>query len=85
MSDCVRVEKQGYTPSEQKIEETFEQQSQKCHGKLIITTTSSNISRIQQAVNVAVRHNRKIVFAGRSIEQNAEVAVRLGYLNFPKW
>ena len=84
LSDCVRVEKQGYTPSEQKIEETFEQQSQKCHGKLIITTTSSNISRIQQAVNVAVRHNRKIVFAGRSIEQNAEVAVRLGYLNLPK-
>lgn len=84
LSDCVRVEKQGYTPSEQKIEETFEQQIQKCHGKLIITTTSSNISRIQQAVNVAQRHNRKIAFAGRSIEQNAEVAAKLGYLTLPK-
>ncbi|MCL4397781.1 ribonuclease J [Patescibacteria group bacterium] len=84
MSDCVRVEKSGYTLSEQKIEETFEQQIQKCRGKFFITTTSSNISRIQQAVNVAQRHNRKIVFAGRSIEQNAEVAVRLGYLTLPK-
>lgn len=84
LSDCVRVEKPGYTPSEQKIEETFEAQIQKCPGKFIITTTSSNISRIQQAVNVAQRHNRKIVFAGRSIEQNAEVAVKLGYLTLPR-
>lgn len=84
LSDCVRVEKAGYTLSEQKIEETFEQQIQKCVGKFIITTTSSNISRIQQAVNVAQRHNRKIVFAGRSIENNAEVAVKLGYLTLPR-
>lgn len=84
LSDCVRVEKHGYTPSEQKIEETFDAQIQKCTGKFIITTTSSNISRIQQAVNVAQRHNRKIVFAGRSIEQNAEVAVKLGYLTLPR-
>lgn len=84
LSDCVRVEKSGYTLSEKMIEETFEQQIQKCPGKFIVTTTSSNISRIQQAVNVAQRHNRRIVFAGRSIEQNAEVAVRLGYLTLPK-
>ena len=84
LTDCLRVEKQGYTLSEQMIESTFEQQIQKCRGKFIITTQSSNISRIQQAVNVAQRHNRKIAFAGRSIEQNAEVAVRLGYLTLPK-
>lgn len=83
LSDCVRVEKPGYTPSEQKVEETFNQQIQKCNGKFIVTTTSSSISRIQQAVNVAARYNRKIVFAGRSIEQNAEVATRLGFLNLP--
>ncbi len=83
LSDCVRVEKAGYTPSEQKVEETFEQQIQKCQGKFIVTTTSSYISRIQQAINVALRHNRKIVFAGRSIEQNAEVAVKLGFLSLP--
>ncbi|MEK7565788.1 MAG: ribonuclease J [Patescibacteria group bacterium] len=84
LTDCLRVEKPGYTLSERMIEETFEQQIRKCFGKLIITTQSSNISRIQQAVNVADRHDRKIVFAGRSIEQNCEVAVRLGYLTLPK-
>lgn len=84
LSDCLRVEKAGYTLSEKTIEETFEQQIRKCLGKFIITTQSSNISRIQQAVNVAQRHNRKIVFAGRSIEQNVEVAIRLGYLSLSK-
>lgn len=84
LTDCLRVEKAGYTLSESMIEQTFEIQIQKCAGKFIITTQSSNISRIQQAVNVAQRHDRMIVFAGRSIEQNAEVAVRLGYLTLPK-
>lgn len=84
LTDCVRVEKAGYTASERKIEETFDEEIRKCKGKFIITTTSSNISRIQQAVNVAQRHNRKIVFAGRSMEQNAEVAIKLGYLTLPR-
>jgi ribonuclease J len=81
MTDCLRVEKPGYTLSEKRIEETFNQQVQKVPGKVIITTQSSNISRIQQAVDVAKIYNRKIVFAGRSIEQNVEVAVKLGYLS----
>lgn len=80
MSDCLRVEKSGYTLSEQRIKETFNQQVQNAAGKVIITTQSSNISRIQQAVDVAKTYNRKIVFAGRSIEQNVEVAVKLGFL-----
>ena len=84
MSDCLRVEKSGYTLSEKTIEETFEVAMRKCPGKFILTTQSSNISRIQQVANAASRFNRKIAFAGRSVEQNAEAAVRLGYLNLPK-
>lgn len=84
LSDCLRVEKSGYTLPEKMIEETFEKQISKCIGKFIVTTQSSNISRIQQAINVAQRHQRKIAFAGRSIEQNSEIAVRLGYLTMPK-
>jgi len=83
LSDCLRVEKAGYTPSEMKVEETFDQEIQKCSGKFIVTVTSSSISRIQQAVNVALRYDRKIVFAGRSIEQNAEASIRLGFLKLP--
>lgn len=84
LTDCLRVEKTGYTLSEQMIEQTFESQIQKCVGKFIITTMSSNIGRIQQAINVAQRHGRVVVFAGRSMEQNAEVARKLGYLSLPK-
>lgn len=84
LTDCLRVERPGYTLSEQMIEQTLESQIQKCRGKFIITTTASNISRIQQAVNVAQRHGRKVAFAGRSFDKNAEAAVRLGYLTLPK-
>ena len=83
LEDCLRVEKPGYTPSEQKVQETFDQQIQKCNGKFIVTTTASSISRIQQAVNVAMKYGRKISFVGRSMEQNAEAAIRLGFLKVP--
>jgi ribonuclease J len=83
LSDCVRVEMPGYTLSEQIIEDTIEKEIRRCPGMFIFTTQSSNISRIQQAVNVAIRNNRRIAFLGRSIEQNVEVTRNLKYLEFP--
>lgn len=83
LSDCVRVESPGYTLSEQVIEDTLEQEMKHCSGKFIFTTQSSNISRIQQAINVAIRNNRKIAFLGRSIVENVEVTRKLKYLDFP--
>jgi ribonuclease J len=83
LSDCVRVESPGNTLSERNIETTLEAEIRSCNGKFIFTTQSSNISRIQQAINVAVKNNRRIAFLGRSIEQNVEIARKLGYLNFP--
>ena len=83
LSDSVRVESPGYTLSEQVIEETLEKEIRNCSGKFIFTTQSSNISRIQQAVNVAIRNNRKIAFLGRSIVENVEVCKQLKYLNYP--
>jgi len=83
LSDCVRVESPGYTLSEKTIEETLEKEIRNCPGKFIFTTQSSNISRIQQAINVAIRNNRKIAFLGRSIIENVWVARRLKYLDFP--
>lgn len=82
-SDCVRIESPGYTLSEQVIYDTLEKEIKNCPGKFIFTTQSSNISRIQQAVDVAIRNNRKVAFLGRSIEQNVEVARRLKYLEYP--
>lgn len=83
LSDCVRVESPGYTLSEKTIEDTLEKELRECHGKFIFTTQSSNISRIQQAINVALRNNRKIAFLGRSILKNVEVTRKLKYLDFP--
>lgn len=84
LSDCLGSERPGYTLSEQIIEETFEQEIRNCTGKFIVTTQSSNISRLNQAIKVALRHNRKICFVGRSLDQNMEVATRLGYVQFPQ-
>src|SRR3989338_450634 len=82
LSDCVRVETEGYTLSEKIIEETLDKEIRNCPGKFIFTTQSSNISRIQQAIDVSIRNNRKIVFLGRSIERNVVVAYRLKYVNY---
>ncbi|MBI4136634.1 ribonuclease J [Candidatus Roizmanbacteria bacterium] len=84
LSDCVRAERDGYTLSEEAIEDHLELQVRKAQGKVLFTTMSSNISRIQQAVNVANTFGRKVLFLGRSMRQNVEAAQHLGYLRIPK-
>lgn len=82
--DCLRVEKQGFTLSESTLKEVFEREIESCRGKFIITMMSSDIHRIQQAAEVIHRHGRKIIFMGRSIEENVKTAARLGYLKIPE-
>lgn len=81
--DCLRVEKAGYTLSEKTIESTFERVASETAGKVLITMTSSNVTRIQQAVNVAARLGRKVSLSGRSMESTFQVAWDLGYLDVP--
>lgn len=83
LSDCLRSEKEGYSLSEAIIEDSFEREFRDMQGRIIITTMSSNISRIQQALWVAKRNNRKVAFIGYSIEKNVAVANKLGYLKIP--
>ena len=83
LSDCLRSEKPGYTPSEKVVEKIFESEIIDCRGKFLMTTISSNISRLQQAIDVSIKYGRKIVLVGRSITHNVEVARRLGFLDFP--
>ena len=84
LSDCLRAEVSGFTPPEAKLEEVFEEEITNCKGKFIVTTMSSNISRLKQAIDVSLRHQRKIVLVGRSIEKSIELATKLKYLNYPK-
>jgi len=84
LSDCLRAERPGFTPSEKNLGEVFEREITDCKGRFLVTTMSSNISRFKQAIEVSVKHGRKIVLVGRSVEKNIEMALKLGYLNFPK-
>ncbi len=82
-SDCIGSNTPGYTESEKEIEGRIEEIVRHATNQVFFTTVSSNISRIQQALNVAARLGRKVVFIGRSIERKAVIAKELGYLNYP--
>ena len=82
-SDTVRVEVEGSTPSEKVVHDKIEEEIGKSKGQVIIATFASNISRIHMALHAAQKHGRKVAVAGRSMEQNARVAVDLGYLDPP--
>lgn len=84
MSDCLRSEKPGNTLSESNIQENFERIIKTANGRVFITTFSSNVSRMQQAINASEKYNRKVAVIGRSMDQNTETARELGYLNLPK-
>ena len=84
LSDCLRSENPGFTPPEARLEEVFEQEISTCQGKFIVTTMSSNLSRLKQAIDVSIRHNRKIALVGRSIEKVVEIASKLKYISYPK-
>lgn len=81
--DCLRVDKPGFNKSEKSIEGSFEKAALETKGKILITMTSSNVSRMQQAINVAQKLDRKVALVGRSIEKNFQVARDLGYLQVP--
>jgi len=83
LSDCLGAEREGLTLSEKVVGKTFEDEMRKTKGKFIMTTFSSNISRIRQCVEAAVKFNRKIVFLGRSMKENSKLAIENGYLPIP--
>lgn len=84
MTDSLGSERAGFTPSEQKIRDSIEKELSMCPGKFVFTTQSSNISRIQLAIDIAIASGRKIAFFGRSIDKNVEEAFNLGYMKFPR-
>jgi ribonuclease J len=84
LTDSLGSERSGFTPSEQVVGETLEKEISLCTGKFIFTTQSSNISRIQLAIEIGLKHGRKIAFFGRSMDHNVEAALKLGYMRFPQ-
>ncbi|HUW24493.1 MAG TPA: ribonuclease J [Patescibacteria group bacterium] len=82
LSDCLRAENPGFTPPEARLEEVFEEEIENCQGKFIVTTMSSNLSRLKQAIDVSIKHGRKVVLVGRSIDKNMSIATKLKYINY---
>ncbi|WP_408607750.1 ribonuclease J [Aneurinibacillus soli] len=84
LSDSTNAERPGYTGSEREVGEAIMEQFHKCSGRIIVATFASNIHRIQQVVDAAVRYDRKITVIGRSMVNVVNIATELGYLNVPE-
>ena len=84
MSDSTNSERAGYTESERKVGESFENLFRKAGSRrLIVATFASNIHRVQQIINVAASLGRKVALSGRSLENVVAISQELGYLNVP--
>lgn len=81
--DGLGSEKAKPNPSERPIENTIFEIAAKTLGKVIVTTNSSSLTRIQQILNVAEKLHKKVALIGRSMETNFQVATELGYINVP--
>jgi ribonuclease J len=83
MSDSTYAELQGYTPSEKVVGEALERIMMEAPGRVIIATFSSLISRIQQIIDAAAKHNRRVFIIGRNMSDIVRMALDMGYLKSP--
>jgi ribonuclease J len=83
MADSTNADKRGWTPSERVIEPALDQVFRTAPGRIIVATFASVISRMQQVANIAINHGRKMTFVGTSMNENARISRKLGYLDIP--
>jgi len=83
LADSTYAELPGYTPSESVVGKTLERIIAEAPGRVIITTFASLISRIQQVIDAAAKHQRHVFVIGRSMKDTVRMASELGYLNAP--
>jgi ribonuclease J len=84
LSDSTYAELPGYTPSEQVVGESLENVIANATGRVIVTTFSSLISRIQQVIDAAEKYQRRVFIVGRSMADTVNMALELGYLDAPE-
>ena len=84
MSDSTNAERKGFTMSESSIGEVFDKLFLHCTKRIVVATFASNVHRIQQIVNSAVKYNRKIAVCGRSMINMIDTARELGYIKCPE-
>ncbi len=84
VADSTNAERAGWTPSERVIDSAFDKVFLEAKGRIILASFASLISRVQQVINAAERHGRKVAFAGTSMVDNVKMARKLGYLELPE-
>ena len=83
MSDSTNAERKGFTMSESSVGELFDTVFQNCSKRIVVATFASNVHRIQQIVNSAIKYNRKIAVCGRSMINIINTSIELGYIKCP--
>ncbi|MEY3728963.1 MAG: hypothetical protein RL315_578 [Actinomycetota bacterium] len=81
--DSTNADVPGFTPSEREIMPTLDRIIANTRRRVIVASFASHVHRIQQVIDIAAMHNRKVCFIGRSMVRNMEIAARMGYLNIP--
>ncbi len=84
LSDSTNSHKSGITRSEKTVGPTFDHLFAKAKGRVIMSTFSSNVHRVYQAIEHGIKYNRKVAVIGRSMERNLEIARQLGYIDIPE-
>jgi ribonuclease J len=82
-SDSTYAEVPGYTPSEKVVGEALENIIAHAKGRVIVTTFASLVTRVQQVIDAAVKHQRKVFIIGRSMTETVKISLELGYLKAP--
>ncbi len=83
LGDSTNAERPGYTPSEKTVGKTFDSIMETASGRVIVASFASQVHRIRQVAEAAVRHHRRVAVVGRSMENVVQKAIDLGYLNLP--
>ena len=83
LADSTNADTPGWTPSERVIDPAFDKVFEEAPGRILVASFASLISRMHQVANAAQNHGRKMAFVGRSMQDNAKMARKLGYLDVP--
>jgi ribonuclease J len=81
LADSTNAERRGSTDSEATVETMLEEVMSQAEGRILLATFASNLGRVQQVINVARRHGRRLGVIGRSMVNNVRIAIKLGYLD----
>lgn len=84
ISESTNAERTGLTPSERMVGSHMNEAFMKAEGKIIVSTFASNVNRVQQVVDAAIKTNRKLALLGRSMVNVVDVAIERGYLTVPE-